>query len=121
MEPKVFEQFCFDFYGELLSERQKLILDYYYNEDCSVSEIGELIGLTRQGVSDAVRRAKKQMQSYEEKLGLVNRYLKTRQLLENVNQKVGDLLSDEQIYQGSALQAEIMQLKQSIDQIIEGI
>ncbi|MGL4546775.1 sigma factor-like helix-turn-helix DNA-binding protein, partial [Eubacterium aggregans] len=45
MEEKVLEQLRFDFYGELLSERQKTILDYYYNDDYSLAEIGDILGI----------------------------------------------------------------------------
>ena len=47
----------FDFYGELLTERQKEFFDLYYNEDLSLSEIAENSGISRQGVRDVIVRA----------------------------------------------------------------
>ena len=63
-----------DFYGELLSERQREIMDYYYSEDLSLSEVSARTGITRQGVRDAIRRSEKLLSETEEKLGLVARF-----------------------------------------------
>lgn len=60
-----------DTYGALLSEKHREILDCYYNNDYSLSEISENTGITRQGVSDALRRAGKQLEEMEEKLGFI--------------------------------------------------
>jgi len=74
MKKTVVEQLYYDFYGELLSDRQKTVLDYYYNDDCSIAEIAELTRMTRQGAYDACKRGRKQMEAYEKKLGLVGRF-----------------------------------------------
>ncbi len=67
-----------DFYGEVLSENQREMMDLYYNEDFSLSEIADEIGITRQGVRDAVRRAEESLDSLEEKLGLIVRFDRLR-------------------------------------------
>lgn len=58
-----------DRYGAILSEKQFRILDGYYNNDLSLSEIAENEGITRQGVSDFVKRAEAQLLDFEKKLG----------------------------------------------------
>ena len=55
----------YDFYGELLTERQKEFFDLYYNEDLSLSEIAENSGISRQGVRDVIVRAEGIMQEVE--------------------------------------------------------
>ena len=60
-----------DRYGVLLSDKQFRILDGYYNNDLSLSEIAENEGITRQGVSDFVKRGEAQLIEFEEKLGLI--------------------------------------------------
>jgi predicted DNA-binding protein YlxM (UPF0122 family) len=65
----------FDFYGELLTEKQKLILDLFYNEDCSLGEIGAEMGISRQAVHDAIKRSEQSLVTYEEKLGLVKKFM----------------------------------------------
>ena len=67
-----------DFYGEVLSSGQREMMDLYYNEDFSLSEIADEIGITRQGVRDAVRRAEESLDSLEEKLGLAARFDRLR-------------------------------------------
>ncbi|MCI9166203.1 MAG: DNA-binding protein, partial [Oscillospiraceae bacterium] len=57
----------FDFYGELLTERQKEFFDLYYNEDLSLAEIAENNGISRQGVRDVIVRAEAAMQEVEDK------------------------------------------------------
>lgn len=63
-----------DFYGEMLTQKQRDFLEYYYNEDLSLSEIAVNEEITRQGVRDAIKRAEKQLFDMEEKLGLVRRF-----------------------------------------------
>lgn len=63
-----------DFYGNLLSEKQLAIMESYYQEDLSLSEIGENTGITRQGVYDNIRRAGNELKQYEEKLGLLSKF-----------------------------------------------
>ena len=67
-----------DFYGEVLSENQREMMDLYYNEDFSLSELADEIGITRQGVRDAVPRAEESLDSLEEKLGMIARFDRLR-------------------------------------------
>ena len=64
----------FDFYGELLTERQKEFFDLYYNEDLSLAEIAENAGISRQGVRDVIVRAEGVMQEVEDKTGIIKRF-----------------------------------------------
>jgi predicted DNA-binding protein YlxM (UPF0122 family) len=64
----------FDFYGEVLTEKQKDFFDLYHNHDMSLGEIAENAKITRQGVRDVIVRATQVLRSMEEKLGLVARY-----------------------------------------------
>lgn len=59
-----------DTYGMLLSEKQRYALEQYYNEDLSLSETAENIGITRQGVRDLLRHGAEQLETYESALGL---------------------------------------------------
>ena len=64
----------YDFYGPLLSEKQQRITDLYHNENCSLTEIAEIEGITKQAVSQNLKRAEKALINYEDKLGLVARW-----------------------------------------------
>ncbi len=70
-----------DFYGELLTDKQRECCDLHYNEDLSLSEIAEQLGISRQGVWDNIRRGEGAMQEIEEKTGLIRRFERTRHAL----------------------------------------
>lgn len=65
----------FDFFGDLLTEKQREYFDLYYNEDLSLSEIAGNVGITRQGVRDIIVRAEAQLIDYEERTGIVARFM----------------------------------------------
>ena len=64
----------YDFYGEMLTEKQCEVIELYYNADLSLAEIAEHSGITRQGVRDSIKRAENQLLEFEEKLGLLARF-----------------------------------------------
>ena len=64
----------YDFYGDLLTDRQKEFYDLYYNEDLSLAEIAENYGITRQGVRDVIVRAETYLTEIEDKTGLIRRF-----------------------------------------------
>ena len=64
----------YDFYGDILTDRQKEFYDLYYNEDLSLSEIAENYGISRQGVRDVIVRAKGTLNELEDKTGIIRRF-----------------------------------------------
>lgn len=66
--------YLLDFYGELLNERRQTVLDMYYNEDMSLSEIAEALGITRQGARDLIKKAGDELLLFEEKLGVAKKF-----------------------------------------------
>ena len=66
--------YLLDFYGELLNERRRTVLDMYYNEDMSLSEIAEALSITRQGARDLIKKAGDELLLYEEKLGVARKF-----------------------------------------------
>lgn len=74
----------YDFYGDLLTPRQKEFYDLYYNDDLSLSEIAENYDITRQGVRDIIVRAERALEDIEEKTGLIQRYHRTRSALSSL-------------------------------------
>ncbi|MBO5556930.1 MAG: YlxM family DNA-binding protein [Oscillospiraceae bacterium] len=77
-----------DFYGALLTEKQRECYDLHYNEDLSLSEIAEQSGISRQGVWDNIRRAESALKEIEEKTGLIRRFTQTQTGLEQVRQRL---------------------------------
>ena len=62
--------YLLDFYGDVLPERKRNVLDMYYNEDFSLAEISEEIGISRQGVRDIIKKTEEELCFFENKLGL---------------------------------------------------
>lgn len=70
-----------DFYGPFLSEKQRVVAEYYYNDDLSLGEISENEGITRQGVRDLIKRAEVQLKKYEEECGYCKKVLTLQNIL----------------------------------------
>ena len=76
--------YLLDFYGELLSERKRAVMDMYYNEDFSLAEIASEIGISRQGARDIIKKSEDELFFFEEKLGLAKK-------LQGVSNKASEL------------------------------
>ena len=83
-----------DFYGELLTAKQREYCDLHWNEDYSRGEIAQLGNLSRQGVWDILRRAEAALQGYEEKTGLVRRFLERREQIAAIREDLAALLPE---------------------------
>ena len=83
----------FDFYGDLLTEKQREFFDLYYNEDFSLSEISENAGITRQGVRDVVVRAEAILKNTEEKTGIVRRFMEMQSEVAELESAAAEILS----------------------------
>ena len=101
----------FDYYGDLLTDKQKICFDLYCNQDFSLSEIAEQTGVTRQGVHDSLNRAEAVLCELEEKLGCVARFRTRQQALRRVEQAAERLRT---IPGGEADAAEILCAVQQI-------
>ena len=77
-----------DFYGSLLSDRQRDIISLYYEEDLSLSEIAQDVGITRQGVRDSVKKAEAILAEAEEKLGLAQRFKDLSEKMDIIKEKL---------------------------------
>ncbi|MBQ8769393.1 MAG: DNA-binding protein [Oscillospiraceae bacterium] len=71
----------YDYYGELLTDRQRMCFDLYHNQDYSLSEIAQELQVSRQGVYDNLSRAEALLKNMEEKTGCVHRDLKNRKVM----------------------------------------
>ena len=88
-----------DFYGDMLSEKQREAMELYYNEDLSLAEVADITGLTRPGVRDRLVKSETILCNLEEKLGLLKRFeemseeisLISRELEAHKNGKTVDL------------------------------
>ena len=82
----------YDFYGDVLTERQKEFYDLYYNEDLSLAEIAENYGISRQGVRDVIVRAEAAMTEIEDKTHLIRRFFRMQDELTVIDAAADRLL-----------------------------
>lgn len=83
-EGRLYYSMLLDFYGELLTPRQRECFDLHFNEDLSLSEIAETCGISRQGAWDNIRRASESLEEMEEKTGLIHRFSETQEQLKRI-------------------------------------
>ena len=83
MEKKVEISILLEIYGNLLTEKQKEYMNYYYNEDLSLSEIAENDGITRQAVMRILQKSSKKLEEYEQKLQIME---KQKQIKKNIEE-----------------------------------
>ena len=94
MEKKVEISILLEIYGNLLTEKQKEYMNYYYNEDLSLSEIAENDGITRQAVMRILQKSSVKLEEYEQKLQIME---KQKQIKKNIEQLRNDLKENKQL------------------------
>ncbi len=82
----------YDFYGELLTDKQKSVMELYYLDDLSLHEIAAEHDITRQAVLDMLKRTEKLLNQYEQKLGLVAKYIEQKERLERLTDELKGII-----------------------------
>ena len=95
MEKFVEQTLLYDFYGELLTERQQQVYESVVLEDYSLSEVAEELGISRQGVHDMIKRCNHTLAEYEAKLHLVERFLSIREQVRRIKRIAADYQAQE--------------------------
>ena len=83
--------YLLDFYGDVLTDKQRDVMEQYYNDDFSLSEIADNFGITRQGVRDAIKRGEGTILELEEKVGFARRYRAVQEGIDALEQLVRDI------------------------------
>ncbi|KIR02850.1 Signal recognition particle associated protein [Lachnospiraceae bacterium TWA4] len=90
MEELLEQTLLYDFYGELLTDRQKKVYEDVVFNDYSYSEVAKEQGISRQGVYDMVKRIHNTLEGYEEKLHLVEQFVETKEKVSKINELAGE-------------------------------
>lgn len=115
MERLVRTGLLYDFYGGLLTDKQRKVMELYYNEDWSLAEIATKEAVSRQAVHDLLQRSERLMEEYEAKLGLVKLFTKQQTILRDVAQKLGKIIEEP-----NSLKTQLLyEIKDQIEQLIE--
>lgn len=110
--------YLLDFYGDLLTEKQRESLDYYYNDDLSLGEIAQEHGISRQGVRDNIKRAEAILFEMEDKLGLAAKFAEIKGGLERLRKQV-DIIDDRnmRIYRSNDINESIKVILKELDKL----
>lgn len=126
MEKHVRDSLMFDFYGELLTEHQRNVMESFINDDMSYSEIAENLEISRQAVYDLIKRINKQLNSYEDKLHLVEKFIQARDKMDDLTSAISDLRDENMnsVYTGDqsmqkALDKKLKNIEDTSKQIFE--
>ena len=109
-----------DFYGAMLTDKQRDAIDLYYNQDLSLSEIAELQNITRQGVRDSIKRGEVFLYDLEDKLHMFETYIDTIKAFQEIGY-VADRIDRENStgYRSRAVSDEIGQIKNIVRRYLE--
>ena len=105
----------FDYYGDLLTERQRACLDLRFNQDLSLGEIAQELGVSRQGVYDNLSRAEALLKNMEEKTGCVHRALEARKAAKKIL-SYAEILASHSDETVSSLAASIIEAVQGLEE-----
>ncbi|HJC00779.1 MULTISPECIES: YlxM family DNA-binding protein [Oscillospiraceae] len=108
----------YDFYGDMLTDRQKEFYDLYYNEDLSLAEIAENYGITRQGVRDVIVRAEAVLTELEDKTGIIRRFHKMQEQFAQMETAVNAILQrNDQKWQDNELELQCNRIQELLAQL----
>ncbi len=105
----------FDFYGQLLTSKQQEILQLYYEDNNTLAEIAENLGISRQAVHDTVRKAEKSLHDYEDALGLIGKFQETETAINKINESIEAAMKEHR--EDRALMSELEKIKAIIEKI----
>lgn len=98
LEKKQRVNLLMDCYEELLTDKQRMYLDYYYNQDLSLAEIAELLDVSRNAVFDNLKKAVHSLEKYEEKLCLMQKHKERLELIDRIEDHMNHDISDIEEY-----------------------
>lgn len=120
MEKKLRIGDLYEFYGQLLTEKQREILDFYCIHDLSFGEIAEELGISRQGVYDTIKRAEKILDEYESKLELRQRFNNRETIINHIISELDTLgVKAGQPNSSGEMKSALEQLRQEIMEMLE--
>ncbi|MBQ4466676.1 MAG: DNA-binding protein [Firmicutes bacterium] len=114
-----YESLLYDFYGGLLTEKQREVMELYHEENFSIVEIARELKVSKQAIYDNLRKSDKILREYEAKLGLMMSLLKTRELVESIERKIDELSKSPELPKEGELREGLLEIRDMISELGE--
>ena len=114
-----YESLLYDFYGGLLTEKQREVMELYHEENFSIVEIARELKVSKQAIYDNLRKSDKILREYEAKLGLMMSLLKTRELVESIEGKIDELSKSPELPKEGELREGLLEIRNMISELGE--
>ena len=107
----------YDFYGALLTEKQRQVMAFYHEENLSLSEIAAEFGISRQAVHDTLKKAEQALEDYDNKLNLIDKLVKTEEAIAMIDEEIEALQKIASVKKDSQTVDRLDKIKSIIDSL----
>ncbi len=114
IDSMAYESLLYDFYGVLLTDKQREVMELYHEENYSIVEIARELKVSKQAVYDNLRKSDRILRDYENKLGLMLSLLRTREVIGDVEKKIDEIISDDQLPEEESLRESLREIREMI-------
>ena len=114
-----FESLLYDFYGVLLTDKQREVMELYHEENYSIVEIARELKVSKQAVYDNLKKSDKILREYEAKLGLMWSLLKSRELIGSVQDKIDELMKSPELGDDGEVKKGLLEIREMISGLEE--
>ena len=114
-----FESLLYDFYGVLLTDKQREVMELYHEENYSIVEIARELKVSKQAVYDNLKKSDKILREYEAKLGLMWSLLKSRELIGSVQDRIDELMKSPELTDDGEVKKGLLEIREMISGLEE--
>lgn len=114
-----FESLLYDFYGSLLTDKQREVMELYHEENYSIVEIARELKVSKQAIYENLKKSDRILREYEAKLGLMFSLLKTREVIETVERRIDELMGSPELDDGGELKKGLLEIRGMISGLEE--
>ncbi len=114
-----FESLLYDFYGVLLTDKQREVMELYHEENYSIVEIARELKVSKQAVYDNLKKSDKILREYEAKLGLMLSLLKSRELIGSVQDRIDELMKSPELTDDGEVKKGLLEIREMISGLEE--
>ena len=114
-----FESLLYDFYGVLLTDKQREVMELYHEENYSIVEIARELKVSKQAIYDNLKKSDKILREYEAKLGLMLSLLKSRELIGSVQDRIDELMKSPELTDDGEVKKGLLEIREMISGLEE--